>query len=70
MTPYADSHGSFSNKSLLTSAGQPAGWWWLRSPGDFSDIASFVGVDGGVDSLGSSVDDNSVSVRPALWLNL
>ena len=70
VTPYADSHGSFSNKSLLTSAGQPAGWWWLRSPGIYGIVASFVNPGGGVNSRGDNVDDDIVSVRPALWLNL
>ena len=70
VTPYADSHGSFSNKSLLSSAGQPAGWWWLRSPGLNSSFAFVVNPGGGVYSFGGLVYGSGVSVRPALWLNL
>ena len=70
VTPYAESHGSYSDKSFLTSAGQPAGWWWLRSPGHLSFSASIVNTGGGVHSFGFYVNFNNVSVRPALWLNL
>ena len=70
VTPYADSHGSFSNKSLLSSAGQPAGWWWLLSPGLNSSFAFVVNPGGGVYSFGGLVYGSGVSVRPALWLNL
>jgi hypothetical protein len=46
------------------------GWWWLRSRGIFSDDAALVYTDGYVDEGGNYVDSPSVSVRPALWLNL
>lgn len=43
--------------------------WWLRSPGDESDSATFVGPRGDVDSIGNLVFF-SIAVRPALWINL
>lgn len=44
--------------------------WWLRSPGDNSDLAACVGADGGVGSDGSDVGYATYVVRPALWVNL
>ena len=70
VTPYARSHGSHSIKDFTTPAGQLAGCWWLRSPGLFSFLASYVTTDGGVYRVGGHVLDDGVSVRPALWLNL
>ena len=70
VTPYARSHGSYSDKDCTTPAGQPAGWWWLRSPGSDGDGASFVDYVGDVSSFRFFVLDYAVSVRPALWLNL
>jgi hypothetical protein len=46
------------------------GWWWLRSNGFLSNQAAYVHRDGGVDVGGDYVGISSVSVRPALWLNL
>lgn len=45
-------------------------WWWLRSPGEDSFIAANVDIDGSVYTLGLSVFDDDVAVRPALWLDL
>ena len=44
-------------------------WWWLRSLGRNSSLASFVYFDGSV-HFGGHVDNDDVSVRPALWINL
>ena len=70
VTPYAKRQGGFVSSSNTTPDGQPTGWWWLRSPGSFSDYASIVDIFGGVNSVGHFVNLNLVSVRPALWLNL
>ena len=70
VTSYADSRGGYSYNKYTTLDGQPAGWWWLRSPGIFDNNASIVNADGGVYLSGRFVDGNHVSVRPALWLNL
>ncbi|WP_274968803.1 protein kinase domain-containing protein [Succinimonas amylolytica] len=42
--------------------------WWLRSPGDFQDYASRVGVDGGLYTDGGNVSGDDRAVRPALRL--
>ena len=70
VTPYAKRQGGFVSSSNTTPDGQPTGWWWLRSPGDSSNIASIVGSGGGVYSVGYDVNYKFISVRPALWLNL
>jgi hypothetical protein len=44
--------------------------WWLRSPGINDDHAAIVYNVGYFNSLGFSVDDRDVAVRPALWVNL
>ena len=51
-----------------TADGINAGNWWLRSPGASRDEAMYVNAGGHL--LPRSVDDDSVSVRPALWVNL
>lgn len=45
-------------------------WWWLRSPGLFDIQAAGVNASGIVKEQGSFVDRNTISVRPALWINL
>ena len=45
-------------------------WWWLRSPGDYSDSAAEVDGSGWVDRDGRNVNASSGGVRPALHLNL
>ncbi len=45
-------------------------WWWLRSPGYFTDFAAHVSNDGGINECGHCVDDERGGARPALWINL
>ena len=45
-------------------------WWWLRSPGSDSDSAAYVYGEGVVYSGGSSVSNNGVGVRPAMWIDI
>jgi len=58
-----------STRTAKDSDGE-ACWWWLRSPGNLDDGAAGVGDDGSVDVGGFEVDDDTVGVRPALWINL
>lgn len=44
-------------------------WWWLRSPGDYSDNAAYVHSDGSVSNYGYNVDIDNVAVRPALRIS-
>ena len=50
-------------RELIPPAGGRS--WWLRSPGSYGNMASFVGYDGDVDEIGLHVDFTE-SVRPAL----
>ena len=43
-------------------------WWWLRSPGYYCYLASYVGPGGSL--YGNDVRSTHGSVRPAFWLNL
>ena len=45
-------------------------WWWLRSPGIFSDYAAYVLPNGLVNVNGFIVNPEAGGVRPALWLDL
>ena len=44
-------------------------WWWLRSPGDFSDCAASVYGGGDVYYRGYGVDSEGDCVRPALKIS-
>ena len=57
-------------RSLYTESGNGNCWWWLRSPGDYSDTAASVKYDGNVYTYGSIVDCNIIAVRPALWIDI
>ena len=43
--------------------------WWLSSPGDSSDSASFV-LYVGTDSYSDRVDSDNNAVRPAMWIDM
>jgi hypothetical protein len=43
--------------------------WWLRSPGNGTDYASFVWSYGNIDGGGSYVEDVCPGVRPAIWID-
>ena len=45
-------------------------WWWLRSPGEYSDEAVIVGNDGSLFVYGQYVNTSQGAVRPAMWINL
>lgn len=44
-------------------------FWWLRSPGMYQSHAADV-PDGGVDPYGNMVDNDSLAVRPAMWVTI
>lgn len=58
-----------AGKSGMSSAGS-SDWWWLRSPGKYTDWTADVRYDGYLDRDGWDVDDYYSAVRPALHLNL
>ena len=67
-TAYAIEQGADTSSSYKTADGSAAGWWWLRSPGDYQDGAALVLSDGSLSD--GDVNYFGVSVRPALWVNL
>lgn len=67
-TPYAIAQGAYINSSDKTADGTAAGWWWLRSPGDYRECVARVGTDGSLEA--SYVYFDAGSVRPALWVNI
>lgn len=59
------SYGFISNTSRTNES-----YWWLRSPGEYRDDASYVYNHGLVKRSGGSVNNKSFAVRPALHLKL
>ena len=57
-TAYVKSQGAWTSK------------WWLRSPGNSQDSATYVFYGGSVYYRGRIVSNAHVAVRPALWINL
>ncbi len=68
-TAYAIKNCAYTSNDYKNSEGTAAGWWWLRSPGNFRNRATYVGSDGSLDSY-HDVGNASGCVRPALWINL
>ena len=68
-TDYAVAQGARTSDSSKVY-GRAACWWWLRSPGSYSNHAARVYSGGSVDDYGISVSDDGYAVRPALWINL
>ena len=66
-TAFAKGQGAWTSTSEEYAEN---GYWWLRSPGYFSDDASYVNYGGDVDSDGNFVYDIYYAARPALHLNL
>ena len=64
-TGYAKEQGSLTSMEYAGS-----GYWWLRSPGYYSNDAAYVNINGYVRRYGYDVHDDDVGVRPALHLNL
>ena len=62
-TLYAEKQG------LLVHNDTETDWWWLRSPGYYTVNAACVYNDGTLHPEGHIVNDDTVGVRPALWLN-
>ena len=67
-TAYALAHGAWTSDSNKTEDSAAAGYWWLRSPGDFQHDAACVYRVGSLSY--SFVEHDLLVVRPAFWLNL
>ena len=69
LTPYAKKSGCAKEKAKFSIEGNCC-WWWLRTPGSDSNKATAVDVDGFAREAGVCVNNGSLGVRPALWVNL
>ena len=67
-TSYAIRMGAMTDTYSRTTNDEEAGWWWLRSPGNFQNKAAMVNANGSL--IDGSVIYNWCVVRPAFWLNL
>ncbi len=67
-TAYAIRNGAYTRSKYQTAEGEPAGRWWLRSPGSIQDAAAYVYAGGSL--YDDYVYSGSGCVRPALWINL
>lgn len=67
-TAYAIAQRAYTNSSNETADGTAAGCWWLRSLGSVRSVAANVTPDGSL--AYSYVNNDSGSVRPALWVNI
>ncbi len=68
-TDYAEAQGADTNTSY-SAGGKAACWWWLRSPGNISNLAAYVDPDGYVYDNGYNVGYSGHAVRPAMWIDL
>ena len=66
-TDYAIQQGAYASDSYKVE-GRRACWWWLRSPGYYSNIAALVLTDGSINY--GSVDLSSDAVRPCVRVRL
>ena len=70
-TAYCYAQGAFeADAQGVFGADKGNCWWWLRSPGYDSYGAASVRRKGSVNDDGYGVDDISIAVRPALWIDL
>lgn len=44
--------------------------WWLRTPGDNSQLTSFVDAEGNIDYYGAESSSEKLGIRPAMWVYL
>ncbi|MBQ1375847.1 MAG: hypothetical protein IIZ19_00800 [Clostridia bacterium] len=68
-TAYAVSRGCWQS-FYWTQNGEHTCCWWLRTPGIHQDYAAYVEYNGSFCDDGSNTGDDSIAVRPALWLEL
>ena len=68
-TDYAIAQGAWTIDSYKTG-GRATCWWWLRSPGFYSDRAARVYSSGYIYDYGYRVNYCNDAVRPAMWIDL
>lgn len=62
-TAFAKAEGVYTSKKTPVD-GQPAAWWWLRSPGGFTETARCADTNG--EMIYSDVNDATGGIRPAI----
>lgn len=67
-TAYALKKGAWVSEKNITADGEPAGLWWLRSPGAVQDEGADVSAEGTL-SRSSSVNYTRDMVRPVMWVD-
>ena len=74
--PEVNEYFSYNNAGLCrltdyAAANTSYGWyWWLRSPGEYQNLAAYVNYDGSVSNSGFEVSADFVAVRPAMWISI
>lgn len=63
-TAYAVEKGAYESIMSKTS------WWWLRSPGEYSENAVYVKGSGTVDVAGRLCTHDRYAVRPVMWIEM
>ena len=67
--PYQTGHiNDQFNSNRIATYEESANSWWLRSPGGYGDLASYVGTEGFVFIIGLGVSYQLFGMRPALWV--
>ena len=61
-TKYAKANGAYVS-------GEGFCWWWLNSSGRSSSTVASINPSGCINYLGTEVNDNRETVRPALWVD-
>ncbi len=70
-TAYAMNQGA-DIYSFTTKDGASSGWWWLRSPGRYQNLAAYILPNGKIGNIDQYAgwDTVDVMVRPALWVRI
>lgn len=68
-TAHAIKNGAYTNKDY-TVGGAATCWWWLRTPGCDRSSAASINLFGGVYAFVNYVNNDTLTVRPALWIDL
>lgn len=63
-TSYAKNQGAYYHNSSTKFC-----FWWLRTPGQYSQLASLI-IGGELNDHGYTVVDKGVGIRPAMWIDL
>ena len=67
-TPYAIKRGAHTSPNTKTADRVAAGYWWLRSPGNYQYNVARVDPVGLLSKY--EVNSDTGSVRPAIWIDL